>query len=543
MTTASTGDGTSGGPAQVAQDQQSTEASPQPPATSEDRTARLQMTDISKRFGAVRAIRHADMTVDVGRVLAVVGENGAGKSTLIKILSGAVIADTGTITYEGRQVSIRSTSDAMALGIATVYQEPQLFRELTVTENIFMGREIRKGGRIDWAAQTQKVVELLALLELPPRYATAVVGDLSIAEQQQVSIAKALAGEANILILDEPSAILTDAEIEVLFRVVRRLTDSGVSVIYISHRLDELFRIAHDVLVMRDGRTIGTYPIGDLTVRKVVELMVGGILTETKHERKLDSEGKARLELAGLGRRGEYHDVNVAVRPGEIVGLFGLVGSGVSEIADSIYGIDHADSGRILLDGRPVSPRSPLHAQRLGIGLLPADRKQQGMFTFQSIMFNISAGHLTLLSKLRVWVDRVRERKIAQDMISRLAVKTPSENQPIGAMSGGNAQKVVLARQLVQRPQVLVLAEPTQGVDVGAKEEIHRIINELADAGTAVLVVTSDLPEAIRISDRLQVVRNGTTTVEFGPNATQVDVLAAAAGDVDGQQGSAKRPA
>jgi rhamnose transport system ATP-binding protein len=384
------------------------------------------------------------------------------------------------------------------------------------------------------------VVDLLALLELPPRYATAVVGDLSIAERQQVSIAKALAGDANILILDEPSAILTDAEIEVLFRVVRRLTDSGVSVIYISHRLDELFRIAHDVLVMRDGRTIGTYPIGELTVRKVVELMVGGILTETGHERNIDPETKPRLELDGLGRRGEYHDVNVAVRPGEIVGLFGLVGSGVSEIADSIYGIDHADAGRILLDGRAVAPRSPLHAQRLGIGLLPADRKQQGMFSFQSIMFNISAGHLTLLSKLRVWVDRVRERKIAQDMVKRLAVKTPSENQPIGAMSGGNAQKVVLARQLVERPQVLVLAEPTQGVDVGAKEEIHRIINELADAGTAVLVVTSDLPEAIRISDKLQVVRNGTTTVEFGPNATQVDVLAAAAGDVDGQDGKAK---
>jgi ABC-type sugar transport system ATPase subunit len=540
MTTASTGDGAAGGSASAAQDQQSSEAAPQPSTTAEHRTARLQMSGISKRFGAVRAIRHADMTVDVGRVLAVVGENGAGKSTLIKILSGAVIADTGSITYEGRQVSIRSTSDAMALGIATVYQEPQLFRELTVTENIFMGREMRKGGRIDWGAQTRKVVELLALLELPPRYATAVVGDLSIAEQQQVSIAKALAGDANILILDEPSAILTDAEIEVLFRVVRRLTESGVSVIYISHRLDELFRIAHDVLVMRDGRTIGTYPIGELTVRKVVELMVGGILTETKHERKIDPETKPRLELDSLGRRGEYHNVDVAVRPGEIVGLFGLVGSGVSEIADSIYGIEHADAGRILLDGRPVAPRSPLHAQRLGIGLLPADRKQQGMFSFQSIMFNISAGHLTLLSKLRVWVDRARERKIAQDMVKRLAVKTPSENQPIAAMSGGNAQKVVLARQLVERPQVLVLAEPTQGVDVGAKEEIHRIINELADAGTAVLVVTSDLSEAIRISDRLQVVRNGTTTVEFGPNATQVDVLAAAAGDVDGQDGRAR---
>ena len=504
-------------------------SAPDPPTG----TPRLQMTGITKRFGAVRAIRSADLTVHPGRVLALVGENGAGKSTLIKILSGAVTADAGSIAYEGRPVSIHSTSDAMGLGIATVYQEPQLFSELTVSENIFLGREIRRGGRIDWPAQTAQVVDLLALLDLPPRYATAVVGDLSIAEQQQVSIAKALAGDANLLILDEPSAILTDAEIEVLFRVVRRLTESGVSVIYISHRLDELFRIAHDVLVMRDGRTVGTYPIEVLSVRKVVELMVGGILTETKRERQLDPEAEPRLELAGLGRRSDYHDVDVTVRPGEIVGLYGLVGSGVSEIADSIYGIEHPDSGQILLDGRPIRPRSPRHAQRLGIGLLPANRKQQGMFSFQSIMFNISAGHLPLLSKLQVWVDRPRERQLAKDMIKRLAVKTPSENQPIGAMSGGNAQKVVLARQLVERPQLLVLAEPTQGVDVGAKEEIHRIINELADAGTAVLVVTSDLPEAIRISDRLQVVRNGTTTVEFGPNATQVDVLAAAAGDVD----------
>jgi ABC-type sugar transport system ATPase subunit len=542
MTTASTGGATASGEPRSAQDAPSALSGQPGPASppADSGTPRLQMTGMTKRFGAVRAIRHADLTVHAGRVLALVGENGAGKSTLIKILSGAVVADSGTITYEGREVSISSTSDAMGLGIATVYQEPQLFSELTVSENIFLGREIRKGGRIDWAAQNRRVVDLLALLDLPPRYATAVVGDLSIAEQQQVSIAKALAGDASILILDEPSAILTDAEIEVLFRVVRRLTDSGVSVIYISHRLDELFRIAHDVLVMRDGRTIGTYPIEELSVRKVVELMVGGILSEIKHERTIDPKTPPRLELASLGRRGEYHDVNVSVRPGEIVGLYGLVGSGVSEIADSIYGIDHADSGQILFDGRPVRPRSPRHAQRVGIGLLPANRKQQGMFSFQSIMFNISAGHLPLLSKARVWMDRGRERQVARDMIKRLAVKTPSENQPIGAMSGGNAQKVVLARQLVERPEVLVLAEPTQGVDVGAKEEIHRLIAELADAGTAVLVVTSDLPEAIRISDRLQVVRNGTTTVEFGPNATQVDVLAAAAGDVGGSAEAGK---
>jgi rhamnose transport system ATP-binding protein len=509
---------------------------------SEPGRPRLEMTDVAKRYGAVRAIKHADLRVESGQVLALVGENGAGKSTLIKILSGAVVADSGTITYEGRTVSISSTSDAMALGIATVYQEPQLFDDLSVSENIFLGREIRRRGRIDWAAQNSKVVELLALLELPARYATAVVGDLSIAEQQQVSIAKALAGDATILILDEPSAILTDSEIEVLFRVVRRLTASGVSVIYISHRLDELFRIADAVLVMRDGETIGTYPIGDLSVRKVVELMVGGILTSTKHERQVDTSATPGLELSALGRRGEFHDVDVIVRPGEIVGLYGLVGSGVSEIADSVYGIDHADTGTILLDGRPVRPRSPRHAQRLGIGLLPANRKQQGMFSFQSIMFNISAGHLGLLSHFKVWVDRAKERTVAKEMINRLAVKTPSENQHIGAMSGGNAQKVVLARQLVERPRVLVLAEPTQGVDVGAKEEIHRIIAELAEAGTAVLVVTSDLPEAIRISDRLQVVRNGTTTVEFGPDATQVDVLAAAAGDVRGASSAPAQP-
>lgn len=494
--------------------------------------ARLQLSGIAKRFGAVRAIRAADMTVQPGQVHALVGENGAGKSTMIKIISGVESADTGRIEMDGRPVDIGSTTDAMALGIATVYQEPQLFSELTVSENIFTGREIRRGGRVDWAAQNAKVVELLELLGLPSRYATAPVGALSIAEQQQVSIAKALAGDAKVLILDEPSAILTDAEIEVLFTVVRRLTAAGVSVIYISHRLDELFRIAQEVTVMRDGQTIGTYAIERLTVRQIAELMVGGILSAERPERVVPDRPPV-LALSGLTRRGKFHDVDVDVRPGEIVGLYGLVGSGVSEIAACIYGMDRATGGRILLDGKPVTPRSPQDAQRLGIALLPANRKVEGMFSFQSIAFNISAGHLRLLSRFGVWVDRGREKAVAQDMIRRLAVKTPHERQPIGAMSGGNAQKVVLARQLVERPQVLVLAEPTQGVDVGAKEEIHRIITELADSGSAVLVVTSDLPEALRISDRLLVVRGGTTTVEFGPDATQVDVLAAAAGAVD----------
>ncbi|HVI38702.1 MAG TPA: sugar ABC transporter ATP-binding protein, partial [Gaiellales bacterium] len=370
---------------------------------------------------------------------------------------------------------------------------------------------------------------------LPRRYATAPVSELSIAEQQQVSIAKALVGNAKVLILDEPSAILTDAEIEVLFGVVRRLAGSGVAIIYISHRLDELFVIADEVTVMRDGQTLGTWSIEELSVRKVVELMVGGILEDAPSEHAVP-DAPPRLVLENLGLEGEYSDVDVSVRPGEIVTLYGLIGCGAAEIAETVYGMRRATTGRILLDGRPVAPSSPRAAKRLGIALLPANRKLQGLFSFQSIAFNISAGHLPMLSKLRLWMDRRRERQVARDFIKRLAVKTPSEKQPVSAMSGGNAQKVVLARQLVERPKVLVLAEPTQGVDVGAKEEIHKIVRSLADEGTAVLIVTSDLPEAIRISDRLQVVRAGTTTVEFGPGASQADVLAAAAGAVEQEE-------
>jgi ABC-type sugar transport system ATPase subunit len=499
--------------------------------TDRDETPRLRLTAVSKRFGAVRAIQHADFTVRAGKVHALVGENGAGKSTMIKIVAGAEIADTGEIEFEGEPVRLGSTTAAIALGIATVYQEPQLFPELTVAENIFLGRELRSApiGKVDWAAQNTKVVELLELLGLPERYATAEVGTLSVAEQQQVSIAKALAADAKVLILDEPSAILTDAEIEVLFDVVRRLTATGVAVIYISHRLDELFRIADEVTVMRDGRTIGTYPIADLSVRQIAHLMVGEELSDSRPHRQVP-EGPAVLELRGLSRAGKFRDVDVSVKAGEIVALYGLVGSGVSEIAACVYGIDRATHGQLVVNSSQVNIKSPQHAQRLGIALLPANRKVEGMFGFQSIAFNISAGHLPLLSRFGVWVDRAREKAVARKLIERLAVKTPSERQPISAMSGGNAQKVVLARQLVERPKVLVLAEPTQGVDIGAKEEIHRLITELAEEGTAVLVVTSDLPEALRIADRIQVVRGGTTTDEFGPDASQVDLLAAAAG-------------
>jgi rhamnose transport system ATP-binding protein len=491
---------------------------------------RLALSGVVKSYGAVKAIRHADFELRPGQVHALVGENGAGKSTLIKIISGATAPDAGTISYDGQPVSIGSTVDAIALGIATVYQEPQLFGELTVAENVFMGREIVKGGRVDWAAQNERVVGLLEALGLPAKLATATVGNLTVATAQQVSIAKALAGKCGILILDEPSAILTDAEIEVLFGIIRRLAADGVAVIYISHRLDEVVKIADQVTVMRDGRTIGTHPIEEMSVRRMAELMVGEALSEHSGAREA-SLGETVLELRSLARAGSFHDVSLALRSGEILGLYGLVGSGVAEIAECVHGLARASAGEIVVEGRTIAPRTPRQAERAGIALLPANRKIEGMFSFQSIAFNVSIGHLQRLSKGRTFVDRRKERSVVKDLMKRLSVRASNENQAVGTLSGGNAQKVMLARQLVERPRLLLLAEPTQGVDIGAKEEIHRIITDLADNGTAILVATSDLQEVLRIADRLLVVRAGSIAAEFGPDARQVDVLAAAAGD------------
>ena len=420
----------------------------------------------------------------------------------------------------------------MALGIATVYQEPQLFPELTVSENIFTGREIRRGGRIAWAEQNAKVVELLELLGLPARYATVPVGTLSIAEQQQVSIAKALAGEATVLILDEPSAILTDAEIEVLFEVVRRLTASGVAVVYISHRLDELFRIADEVTVMRDGQTIGTYPIGELSVRKVAELMVGGILSDERPHREIPGRpARARARRArsrGQVRRRERRGPARARSSASTGSSAPASRRSPPASTGSTAPTQRRDAARTASRSRRARPRQ---AQRLGHRAAAGEPQARGhvRLPVDRVQHLRRAPQAAVALRHAASTGRASARS-PTDMIKRLAVRTPHERQPISAMSGGNAQKVVLARQLVERPEVLVLAEPTQGVDVGAKEEIHRIITELAENGTAVLVVTSDLPEALRISDRLQVVRGGTTTVEFGPDATQVDVLAAAAG-------------
>jgi rhamnose transport system ATP-binding protein len=496
------------------------------PATAPDR---LTVTGLAKSYGGVKAIRRADLTVRPGTVHGLVGENGAGKSTLIKIVAGAERADAGEIAFDGRPVTIASTSQAMALGIQTVYQEPQLFPELSVAENIFLGREPVKHKMIDWQAVADEMGGLLETVGLDARVGTVPIRELTVAQQQQVSIAKALATQARLLILDEPSAILTANEIDVLFAVIRRLTGQGVAVVYITHRLDELFDICDEVTMMRDGQTIATAPIGELSVREIAERMVGGVEFTTRTP--ADVSGKPEvLRLEGLGLPNRFEGVDLVVREGEIVGVYGLVGSGADALNAAVYGITPPAAGTITYQGQPVHIPNPARAKKLGISLLPANRATEGAFSFQSIAFNITVGSLSFLGRAAGLVSKLIERKIADGLISRLAIKTPSPDAALSSMSGGNAQKVILARQLVRAPKLMLLSEPTQGVDIGAKEEIHRIVESLADAGAGVLVTTSDLGEVLRMADRIVVVREGRVVGEFAAGVSQVEVLALATG-------------
>jgi rhamnose transport system ATP-binding protein len=495
----------------------------------------LRLRGVQKRYGGVQALRGVDLDVLAGEVHALVGENGAGKSTLIKIVSGAEVADSGTVEIGDAVLTGGSTQAAMEAGIATVYQEPHLFGELTVAENVFLGRELRSAGargrgRVDWAAQRTRVGELLTQIGLDPAIADVRVADLPVAEQQLVSIAKAFAHSAKILILDEPSAILTDREIEVLFGVVRNLRAAGVGIVYISHRLDELSLISDRVTVLRDGEVVAGRPTRELTVRQVAELMVGHELGRATADRPAPT-GEPVLAVSGLGCTGAFGGLDLRVRPAEVVALYGLVGSGTGAIARALYGVTPADAGSVRVDGHTVRLRSPQDAAAAGIAMLPGDRKREGVFANKSIAFNISSAHLRHLAKLGFWFDRGREKAIAQDFLRRISIKAPDVGTSVGALSGGNQQKVVLARQLVRAPRVLVLEEPTQGVDVGAKEEIHRLVLELADGGSAVVVISTDLPEVLRLADRVLVVRKGAVVREFERGATQADVLAAAAGD------------
>jgi rhamnose transport system ATP-binding protein len=493
--------------------------------------ALLRLRGIQKSFGGVRALRGVDFEVRSGEVHALVGENGAGKSTLIRIVSGAVTPDAGSIELGDTPLGKGSTAAALDVGIATVYQEPQLFAELAVVENVYIGRELRKGGRVDWRRQRAEAVATFRLLGLDPGIADVRAGDLRVAEQQLVSIAKALIRKPRILILDEPSAILVDQDIELLFQAIQASRHDGVGVIYISHRLDEIKRIADQVTVLRDGEVVATQAVATTTIREIAQKMVGKEVVTTDRPREAGS-GQSVLKVAGLGYRSAFRDVSFDVSAGEIVAVYGLVGSGNDELAQSLFGILPPTTGTVTVDGRRAPLRNPRDAQNAGIGLVPANRKLQGIFGDKSIAFNLGLSSLRRLSRF-TWVRRRAERRLAETYMVQLAVKAPNAATPVASLSGGNQQKVVIGRELAMHPRVLVLQEPTQGVDIGAKAEIHRRVLDLAATGSAVVVSSTDLEEALTLADRLLVMRNRTLVARFERGTPAVDVLAAAAGALD----------
>ncbi len=495
-----------------------------------DQTPRLQLDHINKSFPGVNAVQDVSLAVMPGEVLALAGENGAGKTTLMNVLNGVIQADSGTISLDGEAVTITSPRHALDLGITMIHQELALIPELTVGQNIFLGREPRRGvrGLIDWKklyADAQIEIDRLGL----PLSARSKIVDLSIAQQQLVEIAKALSYRARLIVLDEPTSALTEREAETLFKLVRALRDSGVALIYISHRMEEIFALSDRVAVMRDGRLVGVAPTRELNADKIVQWMVGRELKEF-YPKADTSQGEVVLKATGLKRGTELDGVDIELRRGEIVGLSGLVGAGRTFVARALFGADRLDAGEIYIDGQRVNLRSPRDAIRLGIGLVPEDRKTQGVFLGQSVRSNVSVGLLAQFSRFG-WLIYRRVEQLVKEMIQRLGVRTPTPAQRVKNLSGGNQQKVVIARWLALNPKVLILDEPTRGIDVAAKADVHALMNDLAAQGMAILMVSSELPEVLGVSDRVLVMRAGRIVGEFTrAEATQDKIMRAATG-------------
>jgi len=491
----------------------------------------LSVRDIEKSFPGVSALSGVSFNVTKGEVHALLGENGAGKSTLIKIVSGVFPPDRGEVIVDGKPVDLQRPDDARRAGIATIYQELLLFPELTVAENIFMGHAPRAGlGRLDWRTMREKTTDLLASLAIHDLHADRVVGSLSVGNRQRVEILRALSQDARILIMDEPTAALTEYDVTRLFDIVRKLKARGVAVIYISHRLDEIFAIADRVTVLRDGAHIATKRVADTTATELVQLMVGRKI-ESLFPKITVPIGEPVLEVKDLERRPLTKRISLTVRAGEIVGLAGLVGSGRSELAHTIFGVTPAEGGEIKIRGQAVDIRSPAQARALGIGYVPEDRGTQGLVRAMTVRENFS---LAALGKVAFggFIDRASERKLAGDGVKRFAVKASSLEQVAGKLSGGNQQKIVLGKWLANQPKLLILDEPTRGIDVGAKAEIHRLMGELAAQGLAILMISSELPEVLGMSDRVLVMREGHIVAEFPrEEATQEAVGAAMMGN------------
>lgn len=491
----------------------------------------LQLSGINKYFPGVHALRDAQFDVRKGEVHALLGENGAGKSTMIKIISGVYKPDTGSITLDGQQISFDNPREAQNAGIATIYQELGLYPELSVAENIFMGHAPKKNWglfqTIDWDLMERRAEELLAELNIYNLDVQAKVGTLNVGNRQRVEIAKALSLDAQILIMDEPTAALTESDVEQLFSIVRLLQERGVSIIYISHRLNEAFELADRVTVLRDGQYIGTQNIKDTTEPQLISMMVGRTI-DNLFPKQDSIIGDVVLEVRDLHRPPLTNHVSFKVHAGEIVGMAGLVGSGRSETAQVIFGVLPAESGEIYVNGKQVHIHHPSEAVAQGIGYVPEDRGLQGLVKEMPIRENTSMAVLEAVS-FNTFINRSKERALAQKSIEQLSIRATGPEQIVNKLSGGNQQKVVVSKWLASNPKILIMDEPTRGVDVGAKSEIHRLMSELAaQEGLAILMISSELPEVLGMSDRVLVMKEGHLVGEFtSEEATQETVATA----------------
>jgi len=494
----------------------------------------LRMEGISKAFPGVQALQDVDFEVAAGEVVALVGENGAGKSTLMKVLCGAYRKDAGHIFLRGQEVDVESPHHAQQLGIAIIYQEFNLTPNQSAAANIFIAREPRQPGlgrflvdrrRMEWEAQ--EYLDMVGA-RLP---ATALVRNLPVAQQQMVEVAKALAVKARIIVMDEPTSALGEDEVETLFEIVGTLKKQGRAIVFITHRLDEVFRVADRVVVLRDGQQVGNMFLEEATPERIIHLMVGRELKDMFH--KEDAQiGAPLLEVRGLTRRGVVEDVSFTLRRGEILGFAGLVGAGRTETARLLFGADLKDAGEVYVDGHAVEIRSPADAVKAGIGLVPEDRTNQGLVLRLSVSDNIVLPTLDRYARAGLWMDRRALRNTAQDYVDKLNIRTPSLEQKAMLLSGGNQQKTVVAKWLASHLEVLIMDEPTRGIDVGAKAEVHALMSQLAQAGMGIIMISSELPEILGMSDRVLVMAEGRVmAVLERAEATQETIMAYAGGE------------
>ena len=486
----------------------------------------LQMSGVQKRFGGAVALQGTNLSIRAGEIHALLGENGAGKSTMLKILAGVHVNDGGTIKLGSKDFLTGSPQDSIEQGIAVIYQEPSLFLDLTLAENVFIGRQPKKGRIIDWKFAQNEAKRLFKELGVdldPKRQARG----LSIADQQVVEIAKALSMNANIILMDEPTAALSATEVERLMTVMKSLKAANKAVIFVSHRLDEVFTISDFITVMRDGATVSENLVEKTDLQKVIKEMVGRELTEMfpKTENKI---GSVVLEVNDLTNPAYFRNISFNVKKGEIVALAGLVGAGRSEVARAIFGVDKYETGSVKINGKALPAGSPVAAMKEKIALVPEDRRQQGLFMVAGVNRNISIESFTNLVD-RGLINFKRERELTNTWKEKLSIKFSNQNDPVERLSGGNQQKTVLAKWLATDPDLLIVDEPTRGIDVATKAEVHRLINQAASEGKAVLMISSELPEVLGMADRIIVMREGRQVAELSrKEATQEKVIAAA---------------